>query len=108
MVTDNAAHSYIGWTIYAYAAYAFSKIVIAIYNLFKAKKENYTIKAIKRISLADALVSILTLQTSLLYTFSAGDNGAVNALTGAVVCILTVAIGIFMLIEVRRNNERGK
>ncbi len=106
MVTGDAQTNHIGWTIYAYAAYAFTKITMAIYNLFKAKKENYTIKAVKRISLADALVSILTLQTSLLSTFSNSDSGMANAATGAVVCILTVAVGIFMLIERKRNEQR--
>ena len=67
------------------------------------------IKAIKYIGLADASFSILSLQTALLYQFSEGDDYMYfNAITGAVVCALTLALGVFMLIQSRRKNGREK
>lgn len=108
MVSNDLAFVRLGWTVYAYAAYAFYKIITSIINLFKAKNEALTVKAVKRIGFADALVSLLTLQTSLLYAFSDGDYGFANAISGGVVCGLTLLMGIFMLVEARRKNERRK
>ena len=88
-----------GWTVFAFAAYAFYKIIMAIYNVIKSRKmEDMTVRALRDIGLADAMVSILALQTTLLYAFSTGDNGMANALTGGVVCALTVLLGVYMLV----------
>ncbi len=108
MVLNDLAFVRLSWTVYAYAAFAFYKIITSVINLFKARNEAFTIKAVKHIGFTDALVSILALQTSLLYAFSNGNYGFVNAITGGVACALTLLIGIFMLLEARRKNERRK
>ncbi len=105
MVISNSAFIRYGWVVYAVAAYAFYKIIMAIYNMFKAKKnDDMTVRALRCISLADALVSILALQTTLLYTFSTNlqTNAFANALTGAVVCAITLALGIYMIINANK------
>ena len=100
MVVANNAFIHYGWTVFAVAAYAFYKIIMAIYNVIKAtKNDDMTIKALRCISLADALVSILALQTTLLYSFSEGGNGFANAFTGAIVCAFTVALGVYMIVK---------
>ena len=99
MVVAGSAFVRWGWTVFAFAAYAFYKIIMAIYNVVKSRKmEDMTVRALRDIGLADAMVSILALQTTLLYAFSTGNNGAANALTGGVVCALTVVLGVYMLI----------
>ncbi|MBE5753849.1 MAG: hypothetical protein E7340_00745 [Clostridiales bacterium] len=105
MVISNSAFIRYGWVVYAVAAYAFYKIIMAIYNMFKAKKnDDMTVRALRCISLADALVSILALQTTLLYTFSTNlqTNAFANALTGAAVCAITLALGIYMIINANK------
>ena len=110
MIAKDLAFVRFGWTIYAYAAFAFYKITMAIISFVKARKHTLTTRALCCIGLADASVSILTLQTSLLYAFGGeGVNKATfNAMTGAVVCALSLALGIYMLImvilEKKRNN----
>lgn len=95
-----------GWTVFAFAAYSFYKITMSIYNVLKARKEDdMTVQALRNIGLADAMVSILALQTTLLYAFSEGDNGYVNALTGGVVCALTLALGIYMICRANRKRK---
>ena len=105
----NKAFVYQGWTVFAFSAYAFFKIITAIINLIKAgkKTDDLTLYAIRDIGLADALVSIFSLQTALLFTFSEqGTNFAIfNALTGAVVCALTIAIGVVMLIKSKKYEQ---
>lgn len=100
MLNDGAAFVHMDWTVYAFAAYAFYKIILAVYNVLKAKKaDDMTVQALRNIGLADAMVTVLALQTSLLHAFSDGNNGVANAITGTVVCLLTFAIGVVMIIR---------
>ena len=109
MVANDLAFVRFGWTIYAYAAFAFYKITMATISFFKSRKNALTTRALRFVGLADASVSILTLQTSLLYTF--GGDGVnkmlFNAITGAVVCALTLGLGISMIVMVVLENKRN-
>ena len=111
MVRDNNAFIHYGWVVYAVALYAFYKITMAIYNMFKAKKnDDMTVKALRCVSLADALVSILALQTTLLHAFSNGGTfvAFANALTGACVCAITLILGIYMVVNANKKLKQEK
>lgn len=103
MVIADDSFVHTGITIYVYAIYAFYKVIMAAINFKKTlKSEEMTVRAFKNISLADAFVSILALQTAMIKEFSsAADTGTktANAVTGAVVCALTATIGVFMLVR---------
>lgn len=100
-VGDSFEHK--GITIYVYAIYAFFKIITAIYSFIKERSNRaMVITSTKNIKLADAFVSVLALQTAMFREFGdlAGNSTAImNAVTGAVVCALTVAVGIYMIIK---------
>ena len=102
MVRAGDSFEHKGITIYVYAIYAFFKIITAIYSFIKEhRNRSMIIMATKNIKLADAFVSILALQTAMFREFGGpGDISAVtmNAITGAIVCALTVAIGVYMII----------
>lgn len=101
MVLGKSSFMYYGYTIYVAALYAFYKIIMAIYNAVKAKKsEDATVSALRNINLADALVSILALQTAMFKQFGGESSfqGQMNAATGTIVCVLTLAIGIIMIV----------
>ncbi len=105
MIFDQRYFEYAGWTIYGFSAYAFYKIIMSVINVFRAKKQNdLTVKAIRNINLTDATVSILALQTALLNTFSTeGVNvGLFNTLTGSVVSVFNVALGIFIIVKANK------
>ncbi|MCH5161357.1 MAG: hypothetical protein J1G04_04930 [Clostridiales bacterium] len=113
MVRANNAFIHTGLTIYAYAVYAFYKIGMAIYNFVKTRKTNeMTVRASKNINLADAFVSILALQTAMFHEFGTGmgdfNIGTMNAITGAAVCALTAAIGIFMIVVTTKILKKSK
>ena len=105
MVLSDQGFKYAGIMIYVMATYAFYKLGMSIYNLFKARSHNdYTIQSIKNISFADALVSILALQTALLYTFSENYQPYLpNSLTGGAVSLAIIAMGIYMIIKGNRE-----
>lgn len=102
--------NYSGLFIYAVATYAFTKITFAIINISKTRgTENYTEMALRSINLIDAGVSVLALQTALISEFSDGtaDITIMNAITGAVVFLFTLAFGIFMIIKAHKEIKRS-
>ena len=106
MIFSDAHFTYIGWTIFAYAFYAFYKITMSIITLVKAHKQtDLTVTAIRNINLVDALVSILALQTALLTMFGDGtmNISLMNTMTGSVVSVLSVTIGVYMIVSANRK-----
>ncbi|MDE6412084.1 MAG: hypothetical protein K2L02_06110 [Clostridia bacterium] len=104
MVRAGDSFEHKGITIYVYAIYAFFKIITAIYSFIKERRNrSMVIMATKNIKLADAFVSILALQTAMFREFggltSSFDTVTMNAITGAIVCVLTVAIGVYMIVQ---------
>lgn len=88
----------------AMAAYTFTAFTVAIVNIVKYKKYNSPVfSASKAISLAAALVSMLTLESTLLTTFSdetmteAGQKWMLGA-TGTVISVTVVAMAIYMIV----------
>lgn len=106
MIFSGEHFTYMGWTVFAYAAYAFYKITTSIIALIKAHKQtDLTVRAIRNINLVDALVSILALQTALLTMFSEGEINIslFNTLTGTVVSFTSIGIGIYMIISANKK-----
>ena len=82
------------------ALYAFSKITVAIINMCKAGKHSGdAMTVLVNVSLADALVSIASLQRSMLLSFgelTAADIRLFNILTGSGVCIIVFILGLLL------------
>ncbi len=80
------------------AAYTFTKITLAIINLIKAKSsDSPIIKTLRSISLADAFVSVFSLQRSMLRSFEGMSEENIllmNTLTGSVVCLIIFVLGL--------------
>ena len=83
------------------ALYTFTKVVLGIINLVKSKKySSPASKTLRNISFADALVSIFSLQRSMLVTFEGmgeSDVTLFNILTGSGVCIAVLVLGINLI-----------
>ncbi|MGN0804655.1 MAG: hypothetical protein ACI4MS_04655 [Candidatus Coproplasma sp.] len=99
-----------GMAIYVSALYAFYKIIMAVINAVKAKRQaEITVRALRSINLADALVSILALQTAMFKEFGGDDIATVmNGATGAVVCLLTALLGIYMVVNAKKILKERK
>jgi len=110
MVVNDRGYDYMGLMIFAVAAYTFYKITMAIVNAIKSRKksDDITVQALRNVSLADAMVSILALQTAMFHSFGTEElnTGLFNALTGGAVCALTIALGVFtiMIANKKRKN----
>ncbi len=102
LVSLEGGKSYPGWTIYAAAMYSFTKVILAVCNVVKArrKREQEWI-IIRDIGLVDAAMSILTLQTAMFASFSVDEKELtimMNGITGTVVSLLILGIGITYLV----------
>lgn len=90
--------SYPGLTIYAAATYTFYRIILSSINVIKVKKrQSPLLTIIRKIGWIDACISILTLQTAMFVSFHDGEGAftkIMNAVTGAVVCMLVLGMGI--------------
>jgi hypothetical protein len=110
MVQADAGFNRPGLMIYVAAAYTFTKVTTAIVNFIKAKKHNdFTVEALRNVNVADAAVSVLALQTSMFFEFGSGAaTGFANALTGAAVCAVVLALGIYMIIKGQKKLKEDK
>ena len=100
MSLEGKKFEHAGLLIYVAAVYTFFKITVAIVNFVKVTREDdYIRRTICDIALADALVSVLALQTAMFAAFdSEADVRWANAATGGVIGFITVAIGVVMII----------
>jgi len=92
-------------TVIAMAAYTFTAFTVAIVNVVKYRKYNSPVfSASKAISLASALVSMLTLESTMLTAFSketmtAAAQKWMLGTTGGSISLLIVAMAVYMIVE---------
>ncbi len=110
MVLDdkNTYNYFVSGIVYvtAIATYTFAKLGIAIHNLRKVRKsDNMSLKAIKNVSFADALISIFALQAMMIKVLpSDGSSIAImNPVLGGLVSLGIFALGLYMLVSGRKK-----
>lgn len=110
LVNQEGGKSYQGYMIFVVAMYTFYKAIISIINIIRARKmQSPLLVTIRDIGYADALVPVLSLQTAMFSSFgeeSSIDPALMNGITGACVCTMTLAIGIYMICSAGRQRKR--
>ena len=98
LVQARGGRSYPGVTIYMVSAYTFYKLIVSIINVLKAGKQDKAyILALRKISNVEALLSLLSLQAALFFSF--GDptspfSKLFNLITGGVIWCTILGIAI--------------
>ncbi len=98
-------------TTIAMAAYTFASLTMAIVNAVKFRRHpSPAVSAAKAISLASAVVSLLTLENTMLLTFGGEEMTPKTqllflAISGGAVAALIVAMAVYMIVQ---SNERIK
>ena len=107
MVVGDGFHLQKGLII-PFAVYAVVRVVSSVIGFIQSTKlDDFVIRALRQIALAAALVSVLSLQTSLFYAFPpAFDPATLNGVLGSLVCLLNVAIGVYMIIVAALEDKR--
>lgn len=94
--------------IIATAAFAFYKLISALVDLAKDRKHAHPVdSSVRMLELSQAFFAIFSLQAGLLHVFGTGESREqlLNLAVGCIVCMLTVAMGIYMT---RRANREIK
>ena len=92
-------------TAIAMASYTFTSLTIAIINVIKYRKYNSPVySASKAISLAAASVSILTLESTMLTTFGAGEADKLMrrillGISGGVISVFLILMALYVIIQ---------
>ena len=105
---QDKGYEYNGILIYVMALYTFWITVVAIKNLFKYKKLGSPVMSMaKIISMAAALVSMLSLETAMLTEFGAEltdeHKWIFIALTGAGVSVIVVTMSVYSIVKNSRE-----
>ena len=90
------------------AMYAFYNIITAVMNVVKYRKyRSPVMSAAKVVSLAAALVSMLSLETAMLTQFGSTDSEMfrriMTSCTGAGVCTIILAMAVYMIYHATRE-----
>ena len=95
--------------IIATAAFAFYKFISSFIALAKDRKHTRPIdSSVRMLELSQAIFAIFSLQAGLLHTFGTGESWerALNLAEGCIVCLLTVAMGIYMICRANREMKQ--
>ena len=108
-IAQDTARRYSEIVVISIATYTFYKIIMAVVNMVKVRKtQSPVLITIRNIGTADALASMLTLQATMLASFQGKgglDANRMNAITGMVVCVLILALGVSMIHYAFKNQK---
>lgn len=103
IVKINVIHDYKGILVYAFGAYVFYKVLLAIINLFRAhKSSSLTALALRKIGIVDAMVSVLALEWALSHRNEGGLSVfaiQIEKYIGIVVVVIVFIMGAAGLIN---------
>lgn len=108
VIRKNEGFQYASYLIYIMAMYAFYNIITAVMNVVKYRKyRSPVMSAAKVVSLAAALVSMLSLETAMLTQFGSTDSEMsrriMTACTGAGICTMILAMAVYMIYHATRE-----
>lgn len=113
LLQEEGGKTYPGYLIFAAAAYTFYKVIVSIINMVKVSRmRSPMLLTARNIGYADALVSVLFLQTAMFAAFGEGREiniQLMNELTGGTVCIMIFLIGVYMIkkaVQEKRKMEK--
>lgn len=100
-ITGNVVTPYSSELAVATAAYTFYKLIFAVRNMFKVRGlDSLILTAVRNIAFVDALVSLFSMQVLMIVSFDTESGGSydimMNSMTGLMVCIAVILMGIRM------------
>lgn len=100
--------------VIATATFAFYKFISSFIELARDRKHTHPVdSSVRMLELSQASFAIFSLQASLLHTFGTGEDweGLLNTITGCTVCLMVVAMGVYMICrgtrEIKTIQETG-
>lgn len=109
MIVKNESAKYSDVFVITSATYTFYTLTVSIIDLVRYRRyKSPVMSASKAIRFAAALVSLLSLEASMLVQF--GDDESYRrlmlALTGAAVCVIVLSMSVYMIVRATREIKR--
>ncbi|MDO4557166.1 MAG: hypothetical protein Q4B70_18805 [Lachnospiraceae bacterium] len=107
-ITQKHIRAYDTIVMLTIATYTFYKITLAIINFIKVRKHNSALlTTIRNISIADASMSVLPLQSSMIASFdnTMKDMHLMIVLTGSGICVIFLWLGVSMIMKSKRKKR---
>ncbi len=109
LVFNASGFRHAAWLCFVFAAVAIYKVATGIFHFVRSTKmDDLVVRSVRYINLAVTLMSLLCVQTAILAAapVAARTVAIWNGITGAIVCLLTFGIGIFMLIFAKKCKKK--
>lgn len=109
IVREGQSYHYDGTLIFAVGFYAFYCLILSSINTVKYRKfKSPVLSAAKAVNLTTALVSIFSLETAMVNRFGEDMQSGelMTAATASAVCVLVLAVAIYMVIQSGRKLKR--
>ncbi len=109
LIVDASGFRHGVWLIFVHGGVSLYKIIAAIYHFVRSTKhDDLVVRSVRYINSAVTLMSILCLQTSIVAAFPPKGVGVawVNGITGALVCAVTLALGVYMVVFSVKEKKR--
>lgn len=107
-LSQHIATAYDTVTMITIATYTFYKITVAVVNRVRRPGTSALSKVIRNIRYAEVAASVLTLQRSMLASFGTPEETPadwMNGLTGAAVCLFILSLGIYLMLNARKEDS---
>lgn len=113
VVNRDNGFAYPGHLIYIMAGYTFYAVAVAARSSFRVRMHaSPVMTSVRTIQLVSALVSVLSLETAMLARFADPSDAlfrrVITAATGGGVCILVLAMAVYMLVRGTKEIRRLK
>lgn len=111
MIVKNDSAAYSDIYVITSAVYTFYTLAMSVVDMARYRKyQSPVMSAAKAVRFAQALVSLLSLEASMLVTF--GEDEAFRrlmlALTGAGVCVIVLSVSVYMIVRSTKEIKRIK
>ncbi len=109
LVIDNSGFRLAGWLFYVSAAVVVYKTILGLVHFIRSsRRTDLAVRSVRYINFAATLMTILCLQTSILAAYPPKDSttAVVNGITGAIVCVITMALGIYVIMAASYIKKR--
>lgn len=111
VVNRDNGFAYPGTLIYVMAGYTFYAVAVAARSSFQTRMHSSPVMtSVKTIQLVSALVSVLSLETAMLAQFGDPSEALfrriVTAATGGAVCMIVLAMAVYMLVRGTKELRR--
>lgn len=101
LARSDITYKYSLFVLVVVSVYTLYRIIVAVCNVIIANKhDDFNVRSLRDINFATAFISCLSLQSAFLYAVYTGSySNIINAITGGIVCVMVLIMGVVMIVR---------